>query len=160
MELDILPGRRMRWTEKTDKKRFGSRKERHELGQFILRYCQPFLPVRAWVAKLQGDRKFSFAPVLVNGRARNVVMYYKNFMILMGLRDTAMWIQAYIISHRLYENIPMYRVKLWYFMCYSLLARYNKALPSPSVSCLSTLLLVSVRLGKRGEIKGQELRIL
>ena len=104
MELDILPGRRMRWTEKTDKKRFGSRKERHELGQFILRYCQPFLPVRAWVAKLQGDRKFSFAPLLVNGRARNVVMYYKNFMVLMGLRDTAMWIQAYIISHRLYEQ--------------------------------------------------------
>ena len=102
MQLDILPGRKMRWLER--KENFGSQKERHKLGKFVLQNCKSNLPVRVWVSKLNKSRKFSFAPVLVNRHARNVVFYYKKFLVCMNLEDTTSWIRTFIIRNRLYEQ--------------------------------------------------------
>ena len=101
MQIQILPGRRMRWRERKD--RFGSREERHKLGKFILKYCNPHLPVTAWVDKLERKQKFSFAPVLINGQAKKVVFYHNYFMVCMDIEDTEHWIQSIISSNRLYD---------------------------------------------------------
>ena len=102
MQLEILPGRIMRWRER--KENFGSKRERHKLGRFVLKYCKMNLPVTVWVEKLNKRRKFSFAPVLVNGYARNVLFFQKKFMVCMNFDDTEEWIKSFITNNRLYEE--------------------------------------------------------
>ena len=113
-QLDILPGRRMRWREKSEKDEFGSREERHRLGRFVLRYCKSYLPVRVWVAKMTKKRRFAFTPVLVNGHAKNVLLCYKKFMVCMKLDDCAYWLQSYITINKLYEQK---RFQYFVWMC-------------------------------------------
>ena len=99
----------MYWMER--KSKFGSREERHKLGKFVLKYCKPYLPVTAWVDKLEKKRKFSFAPVLVNGQAKKVVFYYNYFMVCMNVEDTDHWIQSIISRNRLYD-LDLYHCNL------------------------------------------------
>ena len=99
----------MHWQERKD--RFGSREERHQLGKFILTYCKPDLPVIAWVQRLERKQKFSFDPVLVNGKPKKVLFYYNYVMVCLKLEDTAHWIQSIIATNQLY-NLELYHYHL------------------------------------------------
>ena len=138
-QLDILPGRRMRWREKSEKDEFGSREERHRLGRFVLRYCKSYLPVRVWVAKMTKKRRFAFTPVLVNGHAKNVLLCYKKFMVCMNLDHSAYWLQTYITSNKLYEQ-KRFQYFVWIDILYFLLCINTCVFCISSITRLMTFL--------------------
>ena len=97
MELQILPGERMHWLE--NKEKFGSREERQKLGKFVLRCCKSQFPVTVWVEKLDMKQTFYVAPVMIEGEAKKVVLYYKHFFLCMKVEDAATWVKTLMFSN-------------------------------------------------------------
>ena len=108
VQLDILENHQMVWYNH-DKDYYGTRKERHRVGRFILKNTSR-LPVTVLIEKLSSVNHFKFTPIVTNGLARNVAFYYRNYLILVCFKDVADWIKELIMSNNLYENKNCRRV--------------------------------------------------
>ena len=91
----------MYWDEKKDD--FGTRKQRHKLGCFIIDHAF-HLPVSVRVARRYNTHKFPFEPVLIDNTEKLVVFYHKIHQILMEYGDVTKWIRIFIDSNKGYEQ--------------------------------------------------------
>lgn len=99
VQIQILENKMMKYHG--GKEKLGCRGKRHALGRFIRENTNK-LPVSVKVTKLHQKRSFSFAPVLVNGISKLVLLTYKKYMVLISYDDVVHWIQTLISSNRLY----------------------------------------------------------
>ena len=103
VRLEIFENRKMRWHCGLHRDYFGTRKDRHELGRFIMKNtCR--LPVTVLVEKFTHIFEFSFTPIVLNKHARNVAFHYRCYLIVISFNDVAEWLKVLITSHKLYEN--------------------------------------------------------
>ena len=99
--LHINKDKRMYWDEKKDL--FGSRRERHSLGRFVIKQaCH--LPVTVQVTRSKKSRSFHFQPTLVDDEEKLVMLTHKRYTIAMDFADIVKWIRIYINSNKMYEQ--------------------------------------------------------
>ena len=99
--LYINKEKRMYWDEKKDL--FGSRRERHSLGRFVIKQaCH--LPVTVQVTRSKKSRSFHFQPALVDDHEKLVLLTHKRYTIAMDFDDIVKWIRIYITSNKMYEQ--------------------------------------------------------
>ena len=99
--LHISKNGRMHWDEKKDL--FGSRRDRHSLGRFVIKQaCH--LPVTVQVTRSKKSRSFHFHPTLVDDHEKLVLLTHERYTIGMDFDDIVKWIQIYITSNKMYEQ--------------------------------------------------------
>lgn len=101
VRLQINENRRALWSGGKDN--VGSKRQRHKVARFVVHNtCR--LPVEVNISKLREKRDFAFAPVMVNGHAKNVAFLYKRHMVLISFHDVVNWIKLYVTSNKLFER--------------------------------------------------------